>query len=150
VERSIGYKFWGIFFNRCVQGRDSYRLDPAISIQEQNYPVYRTLPVFKSGTVFADCLKCHFLIPFSEDMVGFYDFHFVRSSFLGVRLPKNIKNSGIKLSGLVPYSQGTFGIQKLVRRIRILILFLSLTIKIPKCPKFCQYFQHWVTIGDAI
>jgi len=46
-----------------MQGRGSYRLDPATSIQVQKYTVYRTLPVLKSGTVLL----------------------FARSLFLGVR-----------------------------------------------------------------
>jgi len=68
-------------FNR-VGTRDSYRLDSTTSIQEQKYAVYRTLPVLKSGTVLADCLKCHFLILFSEEMVGLFDFLFVRTSVI--------------------------------------------------------------------
>jgi len=39
-----------------MQGRDGYQLDPATSIQEQKYAVYRTLPGLKSDTVFAKCL----------------------------------------------------------------------------------------------
>jgi len=35
----------------------------------------------KNGTVFADCLKCHFSISFSEEMVGLFDFLFVRKLF---------------------------------------------------------------------
>jgi len=61
-----------------MQGRDSYRLNPATSIQEQKYAVYRTLPVLKSGTVFADCLKCHFSLLFPGEMVGSFYFLFVR------------------------------------------------------------------------
>jgi len=47
-----------------LQGRDSYRLDPATSTQEQKWvrSLSRDLPVLKNGTVFADCLKPHFLI----------------------------------------------------------------------------------------
>jgi len=52
-----------------MEGRDSYRLDPAASIQEQKYCVYRTLPVWKSGTVFADCLKYRFLISLPEEVI---------------------------------------------------------------------------------
>jgi len=55
-------------------GLGSYRFDPATSIQEQKYTVYSTLPVLKSGTVFAECLKWHFSISFSEEMVGFFPF----------------------------------------------------------------------------
>jgi len=62
------------FFNISMQGRDSYRLDPATSIQERKYAVYRALPALKSDTVFADRLKCHFSISFSEEMVGLLDF----------------------------------------------------------------------------
>jgi len=65
-----------------MQGRDSCRLDRAAFIQEQKYAVYRTLPVLKSGTVFADCLKCHYSISFFDEMVGMFDFLFVRGSFL--------------------------------------------------------------------
>jgi len=39
-------------------------------------------------------------ISFSEEMVGFFDFLFVRMSFLGVR---NSKNSDFKFFVLVPY-----------------------------------------------
>jgi len=68
-----------------MQGRDSYRLDPATSIQEQKYAVYRTLPVLKTGTVFADSLN-NSTFQFSfQDMVRLLDFLFVRRSFLGVR-----------------------------------------------------------------
>jgi len=28
------------------------------TISEQKYAIYRTLPVLKSGTVLADCIKC--------------------------------------------------------------------------------------------
>jgi len=64
-----------------VQSRDSCRLDFAT---EQKYAAYRTLPVLNSRTVFADYFKCHFSISFSEEMVGLFDFIFVRRSFLGV------------------------------------------------------------------
>jgi len=57
----------------------------------------------KSGTLFADCQKWHFSISFSEEMVGLFDFLFVRRSLLGVRPPQNIKKSDIKIFGLVPY-----------------------------------------------
>jgi len=52
--------------------------------------------------LFADCLKCHFSISFSEEMVGMFNFIFVRWSFLGIRYSKNIKKSDIKIFGLVP------------------------------------------------
>jgi len=42
----------------------------------EKYAVYRTLPVFKSGTISADCLKCHFSILVSVEMVGFFDLFF--------------------------------------------------------------------------
>jgi len=57
-----------------MQGQDSYWLDHAASIQEQKYTVYRTLPVLKSGTIFADCRKRPFSISFPEVMVGVWDF----------------------------------------------------------------------------
>jgi len=70
--------------------RYSYRVDTATSIQEQKYAVYCTLPVFKSGTVYTECLKlCHFSISFSKEMVGLFDFLFVRKLFLGVRHSNN-------------------------------------------------------------
>jgi len=53
----------------------------------------------KSGTVF----KWHLSISFSEEMVGLFDFLFVRRSFLGVRHSKNIKKSDIKILGIIPY-----------------------------------------------
>jgi len=65
-----------------MQGRDIYRLDPATSIQEQKYAVYRTLSILKRGAVFDDCLKCHCSISFFEEMVGLFDFHFVPRSCL--------------------------------------------------------------------
>jgi len=61
------------------------------------------VPYLKSGTVFADCHKWHISISFSEGMVGLLDLLFVRRSFLGVKPPKNIKKSDIKIFGLVPY-----------------------------------------------
>jgi len=76
--------FGEFFFYRSMQGRGSCRLDPATSSQEQKYVFYRTLPVLKSGSNFADCRKCHFSISFSEEMVGLFSFIFVRRSFLGV------------------------------------------------------------------
>jgi len=74
-----------------MHGRGSYHLDPATSIQEQKFAVYRSL---KSGTVFADSLKRHFSISFSEEMVGLFDFIFERRLFLGVRHSKIIKKIG--------------------------------------------------------
>jgi len=62
-----------------MQGRYSCRLDPATFIQEQKYAVYRTSPVLKSDTVFADCLKCHFSISFSAEMGGLLGSLFVRT-----------------------------------------------------------------------
>jgi len=53
-----------------------------ISIQEQKYAVYRTLPDLKSGAVFADCYKIVLSILSSEEMVVLFDFIFVRRSFL--------------------------------------------------------------------
>jgi len=53
--------------------------------EREEYAVYRTLPVLKSGTVFAGCLKYHFSISFSEEMVGLVDFLFVGRSFLDVQ-----------------------------------------------------------------
>jgi len=69
--------------------RDRCRLDPAPSIQEQKYAVYRTLPV--SGTVFAYCHKN-----------GTFQLRFLRRAFLGGRPPKIKKNRiCIKILGLV-------------------------------------------------
>jgi len=62
-----------------MQGRESCLFDTTTSIQEQKYTAYRTLPVLKSGTVFSDCYKWHFSISFSEEMVGLFDFLFVRN-----------------------------------------------------------------------
>jgi len=59
----LAYFFLYIYLCR-MHGRDGYRLDPATSIQELKYAVYRTLPALKSGAVFADCLKCQFSISF--------------------------------------------------------------------------------------
>jgi len=48
---SINYKFW-TYFSMNLLGRDSFRLDPASSIQEQKlYTVKRTLLLSKSDTV---------------------------------------------------------------------------------------------------
>jgi len=78
-----------------MQGRDSYTLDPASSIQERKYADNHTLPVLKSGTAFADCLKkCHFSILFSKQMVSLFDFLFRR---------KTSKKFNIKI-GVVPLS----------------------------------------------
>jgi len=84
---------FGVFFQQSIQGRDRehYRLDPTTSTQEQKYAVNRTLPVLKSGTVFADYLKWHFSISFPEEMVGLFDFLFELRSFLGVIYSKNRK-----------------------------------------------------------
>jgi len=82
-----------------MEGRDSFQLDPATSIQEQKYN--RTLPVSNICTVFSYCLKkCHFSISFSKEMVGFLDFLFESRSFLGARNSKNIKKADIKIFGL--------------------------------------------------
>jgi len=62
-----------------MQGRDSCLVDPANSIQQRKYAVYRTLSFLKSGTVFADCLKWQFSISFSEKMISLYEFR--RSTF---------------------------------------------------------------------
>jgi len=79
-----------------MKGRDSYRL--ATCIQEQKHTVLRKLlSVLKSGTVFADGLKCHFSISFSEEMVRLFDFIFVSRSFLGVRHQKLLKKSDITI-----------------------------------------------------
>jgi len=83
-----------------MQGSDSYWLDLATSIQEQKY-VYRTLSVLKSGTVFADCLKCHYSIFWRDGWM--FDFRFVRKTFLDVRHSKSIKKSDIYVFGLAPY-----------------------------------------------
>jgi len=99
--RSINYTCLAYFLNRSMQDRHSYQFDLATSIQEQKYAVYCTFQVLIS---FSDCLKCHFSISLSEEMVGLFDFLFVRSSFLGVRQWKNIKKSDIKIFSLVPYS----------------------------------------------
>jgi len=64
-----------------MQGSDSYRPELTTSIQEQKYTVYRTLPDLKCRAVFADCLKYHFSISFSEEIVGLFDFLFVHRSF---------------------------------------------------------------------
>jgi len=61
--------FVRIVFNRSMQGRDSCRIDPDASIQQQKYAVYYTSPLLKSGTVFADCNKWDFSISFSEEVV---------------------------------------------------------------------------------
>jgi len=50
-----------------MQGRGSCRLDPATSIQEQKYVFNRTLPVWKTSTVFSDCHKWNFSISIFED-----------------------------------------------------------------------------------
>jgi len=80
-----------------VVSRDSYRLVPANCTQEQKYAVHRTFPVLKSGNVYAGCLKGHFSISFSEEMVALFDFLFVRRSFLGRRPSKNTRISNILL-----------------------------------------------------
>jgi len=95
VEWSKNYKFSAYFFNRSIHGRDSYRLDPATSIQEQKCAVYRTLPVLIS--VFADCLKCHFSISFSEEIVRELaiskKYAFQVGQFLDVISLKNVASS---------------------------------------------------------
>jgi len=53
-----------------MQGRDNDRLDLDALIHQQKYAVYRTLSVLESCTVFADSLKRHFSIPFSEEIVS--------------------------------------------------------------------------------
>jgi len=68
-----------------MQGRDSHRLDPATSIREQKYALYRTLTVLNSGTVFDDYLKRHFLISFSEEMIALFDSMFLLWSFLSIQ-----------------------------------------------------------------
>jgi len=40
---------------------------PLISIQEHKYAVYHTLPVFKCGAIFDDCLKDTFSVSYSGD-----------------------------------------------------------------------------------
>jgi len=74
VERSINNIFGRIFSIDLCRLETAVDSTPPLSIQEQKYAVYRSLPVLKSGTVFADCLKCHFSISFSEEMVGLFDF----------------------------------------------------------------------------
>jgi len=89
-----------------MQGRDSYRLDPATSIQEQKYGVSRT--------TMADCLclKCHLSISFSKEMVGLFVFLFVRMSFSGVSHSENIKKSDIKIFNSVPISKEKYKVVK--------------------------------------
>jgi len=41
-----------------MRGRDSYRVGSATSIQEQQYAVYRSLPVLKSGLRFFSKTIC--------------------------------------------------------------------------------------------
>jgi len=65
-----------------MQGLDSSRLDPATSIQEQKYTVYRPLLVLKIGTDFADCLKCHFSISYSKEMGGLFDFSLIDPNWI--------------------------------------------------------------------
>jgi len=75
MDRSINYKFFGgFFFNWTMQGRCSYQLDPATSIQGQIYAVYCG---FEKRYRFADCLKCHSSISFFKWMDGLIDFIFV-------------------------------------------------------------------------
>jgi len=68
-----------------MQGRDSYRLDPATSIQEQKCAVYRTSPVLLT-------------VLFSEEMV---EFLFVRTyvTFQNIK-----KKWDIKIFGLVSHN----------------------------------------------
>jgi len=61
-------------------GSRQLSIRPATYIQEQKYAVYRTLPDLKSGTIFADCFKCHFSTLFTKEMVGLFDFF---KGFLG-------------------------------------------------------------------
>jgi len=65
------------------------RPDPDASIQEQKYAVYRILPLFKSFCWLSQ--------------IALLNFNFVRRSFLGVRTLKKIKESDIKIFGLVLY-----------------------------------------------
>jgi len=60
-----------------MQGRDSYRLDPADSIQGHTL-FLQAVPFLPTS------LKRHFSFSFSEDMVGLFvfDYLFVRRSFL--------------------------------------------------------------------
>jgi len=60
-------QIFGVFFS--MQGRDSCRLNPATSNQEEKYAVYRILPflLIVSNDTFL----------FSEEMVGLFDFIFV-------------------------------------------------------------------------
>jgi len=71
-EISINYKFLAYLFQ--IQGRDSYRLDPATSIQGTKYAVYRTLRLM-------DCVLLSFF----------------RRSILVVRRLKNLKKIKNKL-----------------------------------------------------
>jgi len=72
------FQIFGVFFSISTPGRVSYRLDPATSIQEQKYVVYRTLPVSKSGFCW---LSQMVLFNFVFSRNG----RFVCLSFLGVR-----------------------------------------------------------------
>jgi len=84
-----------------MQGRGSYRLDPATSIQEQKYSVYRPLPVLKNR--FCWLPQIHFSISFSEEIVGLFDYHYIRrrSILAEIHLEK-YKKLDIKNFGLVP------------------------------------------------
>jgi len=79
-----------------MQGRDRCLLNPATAMKGQKYAVYHTLPLLKTDTVFADCLKGQFSISFSEEMVGLFDFLFVSRLFLGVTFSKISKNRVFK------------------------------------------------------
>jgi len=85
-----------------MQGPDTYQLDPATSIQKQKFAVYRTLPVKKSGTIFADCFKCHPSNSFPWDMIGLFDSPFESMSFLVIRHLNNVKKSDFKIIGYSP------------------------------------------------
>jgi len=77
-----GIHFFGVFFSIVMQGRGSYRLDPADSIQGHTL-FLKAVPFLPTR------LKRHFSFSFSEVMVGLFDFLFVR------RLSKNIKKADI-------------------------------------------------------
>jgi len=65
-----------------MQGRDSHLLDPATSIQvgtKISFLSYFT--GFEEWYSISDCLKCHFSILFSEEMVGFLTFFLYVSHF---------------------------------------------------------------------
>jgi len=80
-----------------MQGRDSCRLDPATSIQEQKYTVYRRyFTAFEKAVLFLLIVTND--ISISEKIDDLFDFLFVRRSFFR----RHSKNPIIKLLGLTP------------------------------------------------